>query len=200
MEMEEGQYPHLFNNKLLLRAVCSGHSQGRKLRCTHTHWAPFSTFCWHKPKASQLARSKISFQGRNETPQSHKTASGDSFWGWRMPRQWPPLMTQQSYSSQHIVIPHSGNGVRSPTHFFQAVNVHFYTDNTAQTKAADISKLQSASMFFFLPGKQTKIVSSSKVSLAMCMWLDGTFWMRTEAAKHNILVLKAECCCLNKKI
>lgn len=93
MEMEEGQYPHLFNNKLLLRAVCSGHSHRRKSRCTHTHWAPFSTFCWHKPKAAQLARSKISFQGRNGTPQRHKTASGDSFWGWRMPRQqllwWP---------------------------------------------------------------------------------------------------------------
>lgn len=89
--MEEGQYPHLFNNKLLLRAVCSGHSHGRKSRCTHTHRAAFSTFCWHKPKAAQLARSKISFQGRNGTPQSHKTASGDSFWGWRMPRQRPPL-------------------------------------------------------------------------------------------------------------
>lgn len=70
-----------------------------------------------------------------------------------------PLMTQRGYSSQHIVILHSGNQVGSEVShplFFQAANIHFYNDYTAQTKAADISKLQSESILFFPPGKQTK--------------------------------------------
>lgn len=62
MEMEEGQYPHLFNNKLLLRAVCSGHSHGRKSRCTHTLSSIFHVLLAQTPKQLNLQDPRFHFK------------------------------------------------------------------------------------------------------------------------------------------
>lgn len=73
MEMEEGQYPHLFNNKLLLRAVCSGHSHGMKSRCTHTHTEQhFPHFIGTNPKQLNLQEPRFHFKARMGHPKAIK--------------------------------------------------------------------------------------------------------------------------------
>lgn len=154
-------------------------------RDAHTHTEHrFPHFAGTNPKHLSLQDPRFHFKAGMGHPKARKQPQ--VFWGWRMPRQWP----------SRVILPHTflfstlkiRLGQRSPTHFFQAQNIHFYIDNTAQTKAADISKLQSASIIF-PPGKQTRKMNCRKVSSAMCIWIYGIFWMRAEAGKHNNLVL-----------
>lgn len=75
MEMEEGQYPHLFNNKLLPRALCSGHSQGRKSRCTNTQTHTehhFPHFVGTNPKHLSLQEPRFHFKAGMGHPKAIK--------------------------------------------------------------------------------------------------------------------------------
>lgn len=158
--MEEGQYPHLFNNKLLLRALCSGHSQGRKSRCTNTHTHTehhFPQFVGTNPKHLSLQEPRFHFKAGMGHPKAIKQPQVIHFGGGGCPGNHPFDDPAWLFFPTHCYSSLWKSGwVRGlPPTCFQAVNIHFYTDYTAQTKAADTSKLQSASILFFFSPWQT---------------------------------------------
>lgn len=77
---------------------------------THTHTEQhFPRFAGTNPKQLNLQDPRFHFKAGMGHPKAIRQPQVIHFGGGGCPGNDPPLMTQQGYSSQRIVIPHSGN-------------------------------------------------------------------------------------------